>query len=130
MEQFNKESQNKKVDLEKLAFDIRVRVNKEKLVLTEVFKEETRKLERKSDILSLAIKVSPSAGANKGSGDLTEGLIIIYKAFNMTPEKFENEIEDFMSGEKWDIFSYKKLNIVEDLLGLKRDSLYSKFRND
>ena len=109
--------------IEQLGIDIRNRVNKEKLVLTEVFKEEAEKFENMSDVLSLALAVSPE-------GRIDQAIIIIYTAFDMTPDILYNIVKDLMSGKQWDRFAYIKLNIVEDLLGLKRDSLYSIFRKD
>lgn len=106
-----------------LGIDIRNRVNREKLILTDIFKEVAEKLDNYQDILSLALAVAPE-------GRLDQAIIIIYIAFKMTPEDLEGKIKDIMSGRDWDRLSYALLNIVEDLLGLKRDSLYSLFRSD
>jgi hypothetical protein len=54
----------------------------------------------------------------------------MYVAFKMTPEELKDKIKEIMSGRRWDKFSYAQLNNVEDLLGLRRDSLYSLFRSD
>ncbi len=120
MEQNDKK---KDINLEQLGVSIRSRVNKEKLILTKIFREEAEKLETEQDILSLALAASPE-------GRLDQAIIIIYNAFEMKPEELEYQIAHMMSGRDWDRLSLMKLNIVEDLLGLKRDSLYSIFRKD
>ncbi len=103
--------------------EIRNRVNIEKLILTEVFKEEAEKMHSKADILNLAIGIAPNES-------LSEAIVIIYRSFKMTPREIESQIKEYMFGGRWDRLSYAQLNIAEDLLGLKRDSLYSIFRND
>lgn len=108
---------------EKLGIDIRNRVNREKLILTDVFREAAEKFDNYQDILSLALRVVPE-------GRLDQAVIIIYVAFKMTPEDLKCRIKEIMAGGRWDRLSYAMLNIVEDLLGLRRDSLYSLFRSD
>lgn len=109
--------------IKQLGIDIRNRVFNEKLVLTDVFKEAADKLDNYQDILSLALSASPERR-------LDQAIIIIYVAFKMTPKELEGKIKDIMYGGHWDRFAYAQLNIVEDMLGLKRDSLYSLFRSD
>jgi hypothetical protein len=109
--------------IKQLGIDIRNRVHSEKLVLTDIFKEAAEKLDNYQDILLLALSVSPERR-------LDQAIIIIYVGFKMTPEELKDKIKDIMRGGHWDRFSYVQLNIVEDLLGLRRDSLYSLFRSD
>ena len=114
--------------IKEIGMDIRNRVNKEKLVLTDVFKEAADKLGNYpdvnyQDILYLALSVSPE-------GRLDQAIIIMYVAFKMTPDELKGKIIGIMRGGRWDRFSYAQLNIVEDLLGPRRDSLYSLFRSD
>lgn len=109
--------------IKQLGVDIRNRVFREKLILTDIFKEAADKLDNYQDILSLALSVAPE-------GRLDQAIIIIYVAFEMTPKDLEGKIKDIMSGRHWDRLSYAQLNIAEDLLGLRRDYLYSLFRSD
>jgi hypothetical protein len=109
--------------IKQLGIDIKNRVFKEKLVLTDEFKEIADKLDNYQDILHLALSVS-------SEGRLDQAIIIIYVAFKMTPEVLKDKIKDIMSGGRWDRLAYAQLNNVEDLLGLRRDSLYSLFRSD
>lgn len=112
------------INFKELGIEIRRSVNREKLYLVEVFKEAVQDLKlNKPDTLSLALAVSPE-------GRLDQAIIIIYNAFQMTPKQLQDEIAEFMSGGRWDRLSYATLNITEDLLGLRRDSLYSIFRSD
>jgi hypothetical protein len=109
--------------IKQLGIDIRNSVNTKKLTLTDVFKEAADKLYNYQDMLSLALLVAPERR-------LDQAIIIIYTAFKMTPNELKDKIKDIMRGGQWDRFSYAMLNIVEDLLGLRRDSLYSQFRSD
>lgn len=109
--------------IKQLGIDIRNHVYKDKLVLTDTFREVAEKLDNYQDILHLALSVAPEER-------LDQAIIIIYVAFRMTPEELESKIKDIMRGGRWDRFSYAMLNNVEDLLGLRRDSLYSLFRSD
>jgi hypothetical protein len=63
--------------------------------------------------------------------NISEALIIIYRAFDLTPNDLNDQIKDYTSEDikYWDRFSYFQLTIAEELLGLKRDSLYSIFKN-
>ena len=61
---------------------------------------------------------------------LSEAFVIIYYALELTPQQFKVDIKDYMAGGRWDRLSYASLNIVEDLLGMERDSLYRLFRDD
>lgn len=115
---------NSEINFEELGLEIRRSVNREKLCLVEVFRDTVQDLQlNKPDTLSLALAASPE-------GRLDQAIIIIYNAFKMTPEQLQGEIAEYMHGGRWDRFSYATLNIAEDLLGLKRDSLYSIFRSD
>ncbi|MFA6097400.1 MAG: hypothetical protein WC788_07285 [Candidatus Paceibacterota bacterium] len=99
---------------------IRDRVNNEKLALTDVFRSEAMKLGKKSDVLLLALSAAPS-------GCLSEAVIMIYVAFRLKPGNLKYQIRECMLGAniQWDGLAYAKMNIAEDLLGMKRDSLYS-----
>ena len=66
--------------IKQLGIDIRNRVHKEKLILTDIFKEAAEKLDNYQDMLYLALSVAPE-------GRLDQAIIIIYVAFNMTPEE-------------------------------------------
>lgn len=115
---------NNEINFKELGLEIRNSVNREKLCLVEVFKKVVQDLKlNKPDTLFLALAASPE-------GRLDQAIIIIYNAFQMTPKQLQDEIAEFMRGGRWDRLSYATLNIVEDLLGLRRDSLYSIFRSD
>lgn len=109
--------------MKQLGTDIKNRVFKEKLVLTDEFREVAEKLGNYPDMLYLALSVS-------SEGRLDQAIIIMYVALKMTPEDLKDKIKDIMYGGHWDRLSYAQLNNVEDLLGLRRDSLYSLFRSD
>lgn len=113
----------KEDEIETRGIEIRNKVHREKLILSEVFRKEAETMRNKPDILRLALGVAPNRS-------LGEAIVIIYHAFKMKPHELESQIKEYMSGGRWDRLSYAQLTIAEDLLGLKRDSLYSIFRND
>jgi len=115
---------NDEINFKELGIEIRKSVNRDKSCLVDVFKDTVQELKlNKPDTLSLALAVAPE-------GRLDQAIIIIYNAFQMTPKQLQDEIAEYMSGGRWDRLSYASLNIAEDLLGLRRDSLYSIFRSD
>jgi len=112
-------------DLKEASDNILNRVVDEKLALTEIFKKTADDLQlNEKDTFALALSIAPDRS-------IWQALVILYTAFKMSPQELEDKIESFLADWNMnDRLTCASLNKTEDLLGLRRDSLYSIFRDD